>query len=47
MVEQPWHHPWSSVHAYLALRYDPLVTPHPSFVEMGSTPQARAETYPK
>ena len=45
MVEQPWHHPWSSVHANLALRHDPLITPHPNFAGMGETPQARADTY--
>lgn len=45
MVEQPWHYPWSSVHGNLALRHDPLITPHPNFADMGETPQARADTY--
>jgi putative transposase len=33
------------VHANLALCEDSLVTPHAYFIEMGTTPQVRAEAY--
>lgn len=45
MVERPEHHHWSSVHANLALCEDSVVTPHPCFIELGMTPQARANAY--
>ena len=45
MVVRPWEHRWSSVHANLALRRDPLITPHRSFVAMGTTPLERAAAY--
>jgi putative transposase len=45
MVEAPEHHPWSSVHANLGLRVDPLVTPHETFLSMASDPHERASTY--
>lgn len=45
MVEKPEHHHWSSVHANLARCEDSLVTPHPCFVAMGSTPLERADAY--
>jgi putative transposase len=45
MVERPEHHHWSSVHANLELCEDSMVTPHACFIEMGTTPQVRAEAY--
>jgi len=45
MVGAPEHHAWSSVHANLCLRADPVVTPHPSFLAIGAEPQSRALAY--
>jgi len=45
MVEMPEHYPWSSVHANLALRGDPLVTPHETFLALASDRTQRAEAY--
>ena len=45
MVEMPEHYPWSSVHANLALRCDPLVTPHGTFLAMAADRAQRAEAY--
>jgi putative transposase len=45
MVEIPEHYPWSSVHANLALRSDPVVTPHETFLAMAPDRAQRAETY--
>jgi len=45
MVQAPEDHPWSSVHANLGLRNDPLVTPHDTFLTMGTDPQQRAVAY--
>ena len=45
MVEAPQHYRWSSVHANLALRAEPLVTPHASFIALGSDAATRATAY--
>ncbi|MEN1926800.1 transposase [Luteimonas sp. MJ293] len=45
MVERPEHYPWSSVHTHLGRSQDPLITPHPAYVEMGADPASRAEAY--
>jgi putative transposase len=45
MVAAPELYRWSSVHANLALRIDPLVTPHASFVAMASDAVTRAAAY--
>ena len=45
MVVAAEQYRWSSVHANLALRTDPLVTPHASFVAMGNDDATRAGAY--
>lgn len=45
MVAAPQSYRWSSVHANLALRADPLVTPHACFIAMGSDAPTRAAAY--
>jgi putative transposase len=45
MVALPEQYRWSSVHANLGLREDPLITPHPVFLAQDHDPQARAATY--
>lgn len=45
IVDAPESHRWSSVHANLGLRLDPLVTPHPVFVGLGADPRARGAAY--
>jgi len=45
MVAAPEDYPWSSVHANLGLRHDPLVTPHESFLAMASDAAERAAAY--
>jgi putative transposase len=45
MVELPQDYRWSSVHTHLALARDPLVTPHPIYLAMGSDSNERACAY--
>jgi putative transposase len=45
MVSSPEHHPWSSVHANLGLKCDPLVTPHETFLALASDPRERSICY--
>ncbi len=45
MVARPEQHRWSSVHANLGLREDPLVTPHPSFLALHADRTARVNLY--
>ena len=45
MVQAPQDHRWSSVHTHLALARDPLITPHPLYLAMGSDPMERACAY--
>ena len=45
MVQSPEHHPWSSVHANLGLKADPLVTPHETFLAMAENPSERCAAY--
>jgi putative transposase len=45
MVVRPDDYPWSSVHANLGARTDPLVTPHPVFAALGSTADVRGAAY--
>jgi len=45
MVSQPDDHPWSSYGANAAGRVDPLLTPHPEYLALGSDPIARASSY--
>ena len=45
MVQAPHDYRWSSVHTHLAKARDPLVTPHPRYLAMGSDPIERAHAY--
>lgn len=45
MVDDPEGYVWSSIHANLANRWDPLVTPHEVFLAIASDPTERARTY--
>jgi putative transposase len=45
MVRQPEDHRWSSVHTHLARASDPLVTPHPLYLALGSDQTERARHY--
>lgn len=45
MVAHAEDHPWSSVHANLGTRRDPLVTPHPLFLALHENPGRRAALY--
>lgn len=45
MVATPEEYRWSSVHTHLGKACDPLITPHPLYLELGSTIEARAVAY--
>jgi len=45
LVEHPWDHPWSSVHAHLRCRVDARLTPHPVYLALGPTAEGRASAY--
>ncbi|SEI45544.1 transposase [Frateuria terrea] len=45
MVDAPEDYRWSSVHTHLGRARDPLVTPHPLYLALGSDPTARADAY--
>jgi putative transposase len=45
MVALPEQYRWSSVHANLGLREDPLITSHPVFLAQDHDPQVRAAAY--
>ncbi|MEO8366999.1 MAG: transposase, partial [Pseudoxanthomonas sp.] len=45
MVAQPQDYRWSSVHTHLGTACDPLITPHPLYLALGSTMGMRAEAY--
>ncbi len=45
MVEAPQDYRWSSVHTHLARALDPLITPRPLYLAMGSNPNERAHAY--
>lgn len=45
MVERPEDCRWSSVHTHLGTARDPLITPHPLYVALGPTIEARALAY--
>jgi putative transposase len=45
IADAPEAHRWSSVHANLGLRIDPLVTPHPVFLDLGADRGARGDAY--
>jgi putative transposase len=45
MAEAPRDFRWSSYKANAEAKADPLITPHALYMEMGDTPDARAEAY--
>ena len=45
MVDSPWLYPWSSYSVNAAGRASELVTPHPTYLELGATPEARQGAY--
>jgi putative transposase len=45
MVDDPQAYAWSSVHANLALKRDPLISPHEVFIGLAPDPKLRAEAY--
>jgi putative transposase len=45
MVDDPQAYAWSSVHANLGLKYDPLVSPHEVFLSLAADPKQRGEIY--
>ncbi len=45
MVQWPWEHRWSSVHAHLGLRPNSRVTPHAAYLALGEEAQERSAAY--
>lgn len=45
MVQRPEDYRWSSVHTHLGTARDPLITPHPLYLALGSTMEARTQAY--
>jgi putative transposase len=45
MADDAQFYPWSSVHANLGTRHDPIVTPHEVFLSIASDPQQRSDAY--
>jgi putative transposase len=45
MTASPQDYRWSSVHTHLGLACDPLITPHPLYLALGSTPDERSRAY--
>jgi putative transposase len=45
MVADAADYPWSSVHHHLSRRKDPLITPHPGYLALGSDASSRAVAY--
>ncbi len=45
MVEDPADYPWSSYRANALGEADPILTPHPLYLALGSEPSERRETY--
>lgn len=45
MVDDPRAYPWSSCAANASARPHPLLTPHPAFLTLGSSPAHRATAY--
>jgi putative transposase len=45
MVAQPQDYRWSSVHTHLGTACDPLISPHPLYLGLGNTIEARASAY--
>lgn len=45
MVAYPAKYRWSSFHANALGQPDPLITPHPEYLALGATPEARQSAY--
>lgn len=45
MTASPQDYRWSSVHTHLGLASDPLITLHPIYLALGSTPDERSRAY--
>ncbi len=45
MVAAPEDYRWSSVHTHLGMACDPLITPHPLYLALASTPAERQAVY--
>lgn len=45
MATSPQDYRWSSVHTHLGLACDPLITPHPLYLALASTPDERHAIY--
>lgn len=45
MVKHPKEYRWTSFHYYTFGKEDPLITPAPSYLELGSTPAKRQKAY--
>jgi len=45
MSDDPTTFPWSSCASHCGLRQESILSPHPEYTALGSTPEARAEAY--
>ncbi len=45
MTDDPATYPWSSCADHCGLRQDAVLSPHPEYIALATTPQARAATY--
>lgn len=45
MVPLPEEHRWTSVHAHLGTTTDSLLTPHATYLALGTTPEERIQAY--
>lgn len=45
LVDKPEDYRWSSVHTHLGKACDPLITPHPLYLALGSGPTERQSVY--
>jgi len=45
IVDHPKDYKWSSFHYYAYGKEDPLITPAPSYLQLGTNPQKRQEAY--
>jgi len=45
MTDDPVAYPWSSCASHCGIRTDSVITPHPAYTNLASTPKGRATTY--
>lgn len=45
MTDDPSVYPWSSCASHCGLRLDVMLTPHPEYTALASTPDTRAQAY--